>query len=209
MNIMETIQNSSLQCLIELYYKCLKTTDINHHTYCTNDIEREKENKRYYDILNKMKTNFNLQDPIIIQTLVKIDMDYNAKNKKPWRQHSKCTPYNDSLADIMGLLDEVGLLDYKTLFIFFTLLEKYEEEPAKEMLEEIYKEYFCKHLDDLQSIYEFYSYVKAKGMPDNDFIEIFSLNLFNKMNNYIEQKQEIKKRSEQFGSEQEIKKIKF
>ena len=46
-------------------------------------------------------------------------------------------------------------------------------------------------------------------MPDNDFIEIFSLNLFNKMNNYIEQKQEIKKRSEQFGSEQEIKKIKF
>lgn len=206
---MENIQNSSLQTLKDLYYKSLDN-NVDTLTYLNNPIKREKENKRYYDLINKMKTNYNLQDPIIIQTLVKIDMDYHMNNKnKSYRKYSKYTPYNDSLGDIMGLLDEIKLLDYKTLFIFFTLLEKYEEEPAKEMLEHIYEEYFCKHLDDLQGIFEFYSYMKSKGMPDSDFIDIFDLNLFNKMNNYVEQKQYTRKRSEEFGTEQEIKKNKF
>lgn len=203
----------TMSSLMELYYKSIEIMDCDTLAYLKNDAEREWRNKIYYELLNKIKANYNLRDPIIIQILAYINLNYRlAKIKNQLPNTTITIDYSDmfenSLGNILSLLDEVDMLDDKTIFSYFNIMQTYKEDPAKEMLEEIYNLYFCKHLDDLQSILEFYKMLKSKGIPDSDFIEIFSQNLFNKMLKYQEQCV-IRKRSEQFETEQQIKKHKY
>jgi hypothetical protein len=190
--VINTIGTESLN---DLYLQFLSCYEDQHIFSPPNPMMQEVRNKLYYGYQKQMKLKYDLSDIKIMDELARIDMEYRISkdraarkyNKQPETNYDLKKMYDNSLAEIVGYIDEAGVNDPQLEFNYFNLLNSYDvdTEGPREFLESIYEKYFSKHLDDMSSIFEFYKLLKRKGMPDSEFNEVFGEQIYSKITTFI------------------------
>ncbi len=190
----KTMGNANMEILKDLYFKLLSTqegSDTMEIFY--NPVMHKAKNDLYFEILSKMKTNYDLKDMKVFQELIKIDIEYRIIKKECKRKYNKSTKnydvdqlYDKSLSNIVSILDDANLFDDGMVIRYFTLMKKYDEIHDKELLKEFYESYYSDKPNDLSSMFELYKILRPKGMPDTDFKEIFGDENYKKIIFFIE-----------------------
>jgi hypothetical protein len=191
-NIIATENTESLRDLYLQFLACSEGMSIFRPP---NPIMEEIRSRQYDEYQRQIRLKYDLLDIKIMDELARIDMEYRISKDRAIRKYKKQPEtnydlkkmYDDSLADIVGYIDESGIKDPQLDFNYFNLLNKYDvdTEGPKEFLESIYENYFSKHLDNMTSIFEFYKLLKRKGMPDSEFKEVFGEQIYGKITTFI------------------------